>query len=177
MKECLVKIFLTLSGPIFTYGLYYFDIYSDFSLMITLFTNCHKYYGIMSLSIICVSYATTAVFMKFRFNIGFKKSLCYPLNHSKNLLIQLKGSIMSIWNGEPFPDEPEESKVFGHHIAFLEAMSESMPQLCLQLIVLREFGVSKEPFQSFTQSSCLISSLISICLLFSKVSYAYKLES
>ena len=69
MKECLVKIFLTLSGPIFTYGLYYFDIFSDFSLMITLFTNCHKYYGIMSLSIICVSYATTAVFVKFKFNI------------------------------------------------------------------------------------------------------------
>ena len=170
MKECLVKIFLTLSGPIFTYGLYYFDIFSDFSLMITLFTNCHKYYGIMSLSIICVSYATTAVFVKFKFNIEFQKSLCYPLKHSKNLLHQLKDSIMSIWKGEPFPDEPEEAKVFGHHIAFLEAMSESMPQLCLQLIVLREFGVSKEPFQRFTQSSCLFSSLISICLLFSKVS-------
>ena len=92
--------------------------------------------------------------------------------HSKNLLKQLKDSILSIWKGEPFPDEPEESKVFGHHIAFLEAMSESMPQLCLQLIVLRQFGVSKEPFQRFTQTSCLFSSLISICLLFSKVSYS-----
>ena len=177
LKESLLKIVLTLSGPIFTYGLYYFDIFSDFFFMITLFMNCHKYYGITSLTIICLSYATTAVFIKFRFNIEFKKSLCYPLNHGKNLLIQVKDSIMSIWNGKPFPDESEESKVFGHHIAFMEAMSESMPQLCLQLIVLREFGVSKEPFQSFTQSSCLISSLISICLLFSKVSYAYKLES
>ena len=124
----------------------------------------------MSLSIICLSYATTSVFVKFKFNLEFKKSLCYPLKHSKNLLDHLKDSIISIWKCEPFPDESEESKVFGHHIAFLEAMSESLPQLCLQLIVLREFGVSKEPFQSFTQSSCLFSSLISICLLFSKVS-------
>ena len=161
---------LTLSGPIFTYGLYYFDIFSDFFFMITLFMNCHKYYGIISLSIICVSYATTSIFVKFKFNIEFKKSLCYPLKHSQNLLNQLRDSVMSIWKGEPYPDEAEEAKVFGHHIAFLEAMSESMPQLCLQLLVLREFGVSKEPFQSFTQSSCLISSLISICLLFSKVS-------
>ena len=169
-KECLVKILLTLSGPIFTYGLYYIDIFSDLLFMITLFINCHKYYGITSLSIICVSYATTSVFVKFKFNIEFKKSLRYPLKHSKNLFHHVKDSIMSIWMGEPFPDEPEESKVFGHHIAFLEAMSEAMPQLCLQLIVLREFGVSKEPFQSFTQSSSLYSSLISICLLFSKVS-------
>ena len=165
---------LTLSGPIFTNGLYYFDIISDFFFMLTLFMNCHKYYGIMSLSIICVSYATTTVFIIFKFNMKFKKSLCYPLMHSKNLLKQLKDSIMSIWKGEPFPEEPKESKVFGHHIAFLEAMSESMPQLCLQLIVLRQFGVSKEPFQSFTQSSCLFSSLISICLLFSKVSYSVR---
>ena len=113
LKESLLKIVLTLSGPIFTYGLYYFDIFSDFFFTITLFMNCHKYYGITSLTIICLSFATTAVFMKFRFNIGLKKSLCYPLNHSKNLLIQLKGSIMSIWNGEPFPDKPEESKLFG----------------------------------------------------------------
>ena len=161
---------LTLSGPIFTYGLYYFDIFSDFFFMITLFMNCHYYYGLTSLSIICLSYATTAIFVKLKFNIELKKSLGYPLKHSQNLLNQLRDSIMSIWKGEPFPDETEEAKVFGHHIAFLEAMSESMPQLCLQLLVLREFGVSKEPFQSFTQSSCLISSLISICLLFSKVS-------
>ena len=170
LKESPVKIVLTLSGPIFTYGLYYFDIFSDFFHMISLFNNCHKYYGIISLSIICLSYATTAAFVTFKFHTKFTKSLCYPLQHSKNLLHQLKDSVMSIWDGKSFPDELEESKVFGHHIAFLEAMSESIPQLCLQLIVLREFGISKEPFQSFTQSSCLFSSLISICLLFSKVS-------
>ena len=70
---------LTLSGPIFTYGLYYFDIFSDFFFMITLFMNCHYYYGLTSLSIICLSYTTTAIFVKFKFNIEFQKSLCYPL--------------------------------------------------------------------------------------------------
>ena len=171
LKETLVKIFLTISGPILTYGLYYCDIISDILFMVTLFLNCHTFYCTTSLSIISVSYATTVVFLKFKLNIKFKQALCYPFSHSKNLWCHLKNCILAIWNESTFPDEPEESKVFGHYIAFLEAMSESMPQLCLQLIVLRQFGVSKEPFQSFTQSSCLFSSLISICLLFSKVSY------
>ena len=77
--------------------------------------------------------------------------------------------MIAIWNGEPFPDEPEKSKVFGHHIAFLETMSESVPQLCLQLIILRQFGLSKNVFQALTQTTALYSSIIATCILFAKV--------
>ena len=170
LKGTLVKIFLTLSGPILTSGLYYTDIISDILFMLTLFLNCHTFYCTASLSIILLSYATTVVFLKFKFNIKFKLALCYPFKYSKNLFCHLKDSIMAIWRGDPLPEESEESKVFGHHIAFLETMSESVPQLCLQLIVLREFGLSKDIFQAFTQTTALYSSVIATCLLFSKVS-------
>ena len=76
---------------------------------------------------------------------------------------------MAIWKEDPLSDEPEESKVFGHHIAFLETMSESVPQLCLQLIILRQFGLSKDIFQALTQTTALYSSVIATCILFSKV--------
>ena len=169
LKENLVKIFLILCGPILTYGLYYIDIISDILFMVTLFKNCHTFYYITSLSIIIVSYATTAVFLKFKLNIEFKQALYYPFSHSKNLLCHLKYCIIAIWNGEPFPDEPEKSKVFGHHIAFLETISESVPQLCLQLIILRQFGLSKNVFQALTQTTALYSSIIATCILFARV--------
>ena len=169
MKENLVKIFLTLSGPISTYGLYYIDIISDILFMVTLFKNCHTIYYIISLSIILVSYATTVVFLKFKFNMEFKHALCYPFSHSRNLLSHLKNCVFAIWKGHPHPDEAEESKVFGHHIVFLETMSESVPQLCLQLIILRQFGLSKDTYQALTQTTALYSSIISTCILFAKV--------
>ena len=170
LKETLVKIFLTISGPILSYGLYYCDIISDILFMVTLFLNCHTFYCTTSLSIILLSYATTVVFMKFKLNIKFKQALCYPFSHSKNLWCHLKNCILAIWNESTFPDEPEESKVFGHHVAFLETLSESVPQLCLQLIVLREFGLSTNTFQALTKTTALYSSLFATCLLFSKVS-------
>ena len=170
LKETLVKIFLTIIGPILSYGLYYCDIISDILFMVTLFQNCHTFYCTTSLSIILLSYATTVVFMKFKLNIKFKQALCYPFSHSKNLWCHLKNCILAIWNESTFPDEPEESKVFGHHVAFLETLSESVPQLCLQLIVLREFGLSTDTFQALTQTTALYSSLFATCLLFSKVS-------
>ena len=169
LKENLVKIFLTLCGPISTYGLYYIDIISDILFMVTLFKNCHTIYYIISLSIILVSYATTVVFLKFKFNMEFKHALCYPISHSKNLLCHLKNCVFAIWKGDRLPDEPEESKVFGHHIVFLETMSESVPQLCLQLIILRQFGLSKDTFQALTQTTALYSSVIATCILFAKV--------
>ena len=47
-----VKIVMSFLGPIKTSGLYYYDIYTDFYLMQTLFNNCHNEYGYISLVII-----------------------------------------------------------------------------------------------------------------------------
>ena len=172
-RTLVAKIILTIIGPLLTYGLYYFDLYSDTYNMISLFLNCHYYYGTMSLAIMLVSYISTAIFLKFKFNQDFKKALLYPYYHGQNLYICIKSNVMAIWNhnGQPLPQESEESKLFGHYVAFFEAMTESMPQLCLQLIVLRIFGLSTHSFESFNQTLSLYSSLVSFCLLYSKVSF------
>ena len=170
-NNLVVKIILTLIGPVLTSGLYYFDLYSDTVFMITLYMNCHVYYSIMSLAIMLVSYMSTAIYLKFKLNQDFKKAFLYPYYHGQNLLIHTKNNIMATWNGQSLPEESEESKLFGHYVEFLEAITESMPELCLQLIVLRVFGLSNDPFTSFNQTLSLYSSLISLCILFSKVSF------
>ena len=172
VKRTLVaKIFLTMIGPMLTYGLYYLDLFSDTYNMITLFINCHFYYGVMSLAIMLLSYITTTICLKYKFDQDFKKALLYPYYHGQNLFIHTKNNVMAIWNGQPLPEESEESKLFGHYVAFFEAMTESMPQLCLQLIVLRILGLSNNPYESFNQTLSLYTSLISFCLLYSKVSF------
>ena len=175
-RTFVAKILLTIIGPLLTYGLYYFDLYSDTYNMITLFVNCHFYYGLTSLTIMLISYISTAMFLKYKFNQDFKKALLYPYYHGQNLCICTKNNVLAIWNGQPLPEESEESKLFGHYVAFFEAMTESMPQLCLQLIVLRIFGLSTQSFESFNQTLSLYSSLLSFCLLFSKVSFLKKIR-
>ena len=137
--------------------------------MVTLFSNCHIFYCTTSFSIILLSYATTVAFLSFKLDIEFKQAMFYPFSHSKNLFSHLKNCILAIWNEDLLPDEPEESKIFGHHVAFLETLSESVPQLCLQLIILRQFGLSKDTFQAFIQTTALYSSIFATCILFSKV--------
>ena len=170
-RTFVAKLLLTIIGPLLSYGLYYFDLYSDTYNMITLFVNCHFYYGSMSLAIMLISYISTAIFLKYKFDQDFKKALLYPYYHGQNLFICTKNNVLAIWHGQPLPQESEESKLFGHYVAFFEAMTESMPQLCLQLIVLRIFGLSTQSFESFNQTFSLYSSLVSFCLLFSKVSF------
>ena len=68
--------------------------------------------------------------------------------------------------------ESEEHKIFSHQIAFMEALSESIPQLCLSCLVIREFGLN--PSSAFRQLSSLLSSLTSTLLAFSKVILHFK---
>ena len=81
----------------------------------------------------------------------------------------MKANTIAIWSGEELPEEDEKDKLYGHCIIFFEAMTESMMQLCLNVLVLREFGLSQNDFEAFNQISGLFSSLISIILLFAKV--------
>ena len=165
----IIKVFETLIGPIKSYGLYYYDIISDFLFMITLFRNCHFKYGITSLSIMILSYLTTMIYLTVYMKQNFKKSLIYPYYHGRNLLSQTKKSILAIWHGEDLPEESDESKHFGHCVRFLESTTESVLQLCLSCLVLNEFGLSTNEYEKFNQLTSLLTSLISICLLFSKV--------
>ena len=93
----------------------------------------------------------------------------FPYHHGRNLFIQMKANTIAIWKGEELPEQPEKDKLYGHCIIFFETMTESLMQLCLNTLVLREFGLSPNRFEASNQISGLLSSLISIILLFAKV--------
>ena len=93
----------------------------------------------------------------------------YPYFHGRHLFNQFKANILAIWRGEELPEEDAKEKSYGHCIIFFEAMTESLMQLCLNSLILREFGLSPKPFEASNQISGLFSSLISTILLFAKV--------
>ena len=97
------------------------------------------------------------------------KSFMFPYHHGKNLFDQMKANTIAIWRGEELPEQNEKDKSYGHCIIYFETMTESLMQLCLNTLVLREFGLSPNRFEASNQLSGLFSSLLSIILLFAKV--------
>ena len=93
----------------------------------------------------------------------------YPYYHGRNLFNQMKANTIAIWKGEELPEEEEKEKSYGHCIIFFETMTESLMQLCLNALILREFGLSPNDYEASNQLSGLFSSLISVILLFAKV--------
>ena len=93
----------------------------------------------------------------------------FPYHHGRHLFDQMKANTIAIWRGEELPEQNEMDKLYGHCIIFFETMTESLMQLCLSTLVLREFGLSPNRFEAFNQLSGLFSSLLSIILLFAKV--------
>ena len=93
----------------------------------------------------------------------------YPYHHGRNLFNQMKANTIAIWRGEDLPEEPEKEKSYGHCIIFFETMTESLMQLSLNMLILREYGLSPNEYEASNQLSGLVSSLISVTLLFAKV--------
>ena len=166
----LVKILMSFLGPIKTSGLYYYDIYTDFYLMQTLFNNCHYQYGYISLIILITSYLTTVLFLIFKGNQTPIVALCFPIYHIANIFDQIKNNNIAIMNGDELPEEPDTTKTFAYQIVFLETMSESVLQLCLSCLVIRQFGLSIDSNERFIQITGLFSSLMNICISFGQVS-------
>ena len=91
--------------------------------------------------------------------------------HVKYYLLQIHRDYNAIWKeGEELPEVAEKETNFAHIISFLEVTSESIPQLCLQIVVLREFGISTDAREGFFQVTGLVTSLVSFCVLFARVS-------
>ena len=99
----------------------------------------------------------------------WRKSFMFPYHHGRNLFNQMKANTIAIWRGDELPERKEEDILYGHRIIFFETMTESLMQLCLFTLVLREFGLSPNHFEASNQISGLFSSLFSIILLFAKV--------
>ena len=93
----------------------------------------------------------------------------YPYHHGRHLFNQLKPKPQAIWRGEALPEESQKDKLYGHCIMYFETMTESLMQLCLNSAIIREFGLSPNDYERSNQISGLVSSLISVILLFAKV--------
>ena len=115
--------------------------------------------------------------MRLNENQTWPEAIFYHLQHVKNFLVHLKNNISFIGQeGKELPEQSAEEEKFSHNISFLEALTESLPQLCLQMVVIREFGISTDIWEKFTQILNLATSLTSFCVLFSKVSWVFKLQ-
>ena len=151
------------------YGLYYYDIYADAVLSNTLRRNCHDNYFLACVSIMVSSYILTAAYLKHHFNEPTKRAVFYPFYHRRTLFRHIKRNVLAIWQGCNLPEEPAEEKRHTHSVMFIEAISESLPQLSLSCLLIREFGLSSNSYEKFNQISGLCSSLMSLILLFAKV--------
>ena len=163
------KICITALGPVLDYGLYYFDIFTDAKFALTMKDNCHQKFFRASVSIAVTSYLLTVCFLRYHLSESWKRAFLYPYLHGSNLWNHMKRNFRSIYNGQELPEEPEEEKRYGHYVSFFEATTESVLQLSISCLLLREFGLSPNDYDRFNQLSGLGSSLMSIVLLFSKV--------
>ena len=163
------NICITAFGPVLDYGLYYFDIFSDAKFASTMKDNCHQKFFRASVSIAVTSYLLTVFFLRYHLNESWKRAFLYPYLLGRNLWNHMKRNIRSICKGQEIPEVSEEEKRYGHCISFFEATTESILQLSISCLLLREFGLSPNDFDRFNQLSGLGSSLMSIVLLFSKV--------
>ena len=85
-------------------------------------------------------------------------------------MVHMKNSFKAVCNGEELPETNQKMAIFLHKVSFTEVLSESMPQVVLHCLFLREFGLNRSSFLSFSsQLISLLTSLISIILAFGKV--------
>ena len=165
-----MKIALTLIGPFKSPLLYYWDIISDVVEMVRLNENCHYKYFYASVIFLTLNYFTTVILLVLHMKQNFIRALFYPFYYTRNFITQIWKDGKAIWSGETLKSELDDTKIFNHYIQYLEITSESLPQLCLSCIILREYGFSSDRRSyRFWQVSSISSSLISICSLFAKV--------
>ena len=151
------------------YGLYYYDIYTDAVFSGTLQRNCHNKYFFTCVSIMVSSYIMTVAYLKHHLNEPTKQAIFYPFYHGRTLFRHMKRNMLAICKGCDIPESPAEEKRHTHAVMFMEAISESMLQLSLSCLLIREFGLSSNGYEKFNQLSGLCSSLMSMVLLFAKV--------
>ena len=180
-------LLITLFGTL-AKGVYFWDLFSDIDFARTLRENCHDKYFIFSISVIIASYMMTAFMLYFQ----LKQSLMYAIFHpainwyiyfrfskgisfSKsscrwNFLKRIQVVLFSVLKKEAVPEEDEDDKVLEHKVAFIEASSESVLQLCISCRILREFGLSTETKIMISQITTFAMSIFSLCFALAKVS-------
>ena len=81
-------------------SLYYFDLAADYLFAYDLGVNCHWKYLSISLFILSVSYISTALFLRFRLRLPWKRSVFYPHYHSRiffrRLWLAIRGKVLCL---------------------------------------------------------------------------------
>ena len=75
-----MRTLLSLFGPLLTYGLYHLDLFSDFMQSINLFSNCHFFYGSMTLLFVLLSYVFTVLLLMYYRKKKLSVASCYTFH-------------------------------------------------------------------------------------------------
>ena len=81
----------------------------------------------------------------------------------------LKNSWDATVNDEELIPPDKEDLRFIHQVNFIEATAESVPQACLSCMILKLIGFQNDWFSEFSNLSSLVTSILSLCVAFSKV--------
>ena len=79
--KLILQILVLILGPLRAYGLYHYDVLTDFFQTYNYFANCHYKYGAASLAVILSSYVSTVLHLKFFMKQDFLVALKYPFLH------------------------------------------------------------------------------------------------
>ena len=78
--------------------------------------------------------------------------------------------VKAIRHRKTLPEMPSRDAIYNKNISFMESISEAIPQLILSSIVLRSYGLSAEPRTLASQVFSIVSSFLSLFLVFGLVS-------
>ena len=73
--------------------------------------------------------------------------------------------------GELPPDDSQENLILAHDVSFNEATTESVQQMSLNFVILRQYGIAFSTYSKVSQFLSLGVSMISIILSFTKVCF------
>ena len=93
-------------------------------------------------------------------------------NFRGNVRNHIKKCWQAVQSDQELPDEPIETTKFNKSVAFMEAITESISQLCLSCIILRTYGISDYSFTRLFQFFSFTTSLLSLCVAFGTVSFS-----
>ena len=91
------------------------------------------------------------------------------LDFSNSAWLFFKKSWNAVKYDEEMPTDDVEGLGFVDEVNFIEATSESVPQTCLNCIVIKHYGFGETMFSKVSTILSLTLSIISLCLAFAKV--------
>lgn len=90
-------------------------------------------------------------------------------NFRGNVRIYIRQCWNAVATGKEMPPEEADAEEFGKKVSFMEAITESIPQLLNSCLTIRSYGISVHFVTKFFQLFSFATSLISTCIAFGMV--------